>query len=103
MPSITTLVALEVVTILRSAKTNSTTSGTTMTILAFHPLLKNPFRVEPPTSYSTVGELFVLSEVNRGKRLNWLQEQFRPCHLVLELLILELLPVPRLDLPIDWS
>lgn len=74
-----------------------------MTILAFHPLRKNRSRVEPPTSYSTVGELFVLLEVNPGKRPNWLQEQCHPCHLVLELPILERLPVHRLDHPIDWS
>jgi hypothetical protein len=69
-PSITTLVVLEEAIILHSARTNSIMNGTTMTILAFHQLPNSRSRVEPLTSYSTVGEPFVLSEVNLGKRPN---------------------------------
>jgi hypothetical protein len=78
MPSITTSEVSEEVTTLRSAKTNSTTNGTTMTILEFPKPPEKVSNPEQPISSSTVVEPFVRLEVNPVKRLNKLQELFLP-------------------------
>ena len=80
MPSTTTLEVLAEAITLHSAKTNSTISGTTMTILEFPRLQKRVSNPEQLTSYSTVVEPFVRLVVNPVKRPNKLQGPFLPNH-----------------------
>lgn len=80
MPSTTTLEVLAEAITLHSAKTNSTISGTTMTILEFPKLQKRVSNPAQHISYSTVVEPFGQLVENPVKRPNKLQGPFLPSH-----------------------